>query len=126
MRRTRSRTEREPTTALINIVFLILIFFMVAGSLAAPPLVSPDYVESDTGTCCSPPDALIITADGAMFFQNQPVASAEDYLGLIGDEAPARLLPDKAFPAADLLHLVNRLQDAGADHVILMTEKLAQ
>ena len=126
MRRTRSQTEREPTTALINIVFLILIFFMVTGSLAAPPLASPDYVESDAGECCTPPNALIITADGNMFFQNQSVTSAEAYLDLIGEDAPARLLPDKALPAEDLLRLVNQVQDAGAERVILMTEALPQ
>nr|WP_321360627.1 biopolymer transporter ExbD [uncultured Hyphomonas sp.] len=124
MRRTRSQTEREPTTALINIVFLILIFFMVTGSLAAPPLASPDYVESEAGECCSPPDALIITADGEMFFRNQPVSSVEAYLDQSGEDAPARLLPDKALPAADLLRLVTRLQNAGASRIILMTETL--
>ena len=126
MRRTRSQSEREPTTALINIVFLILIFFMVTGSLAAPPLASPDYVESDAGECCVPPDALIITANGELFFRNQPVPTVEAYVAQIGDETPARLLPDKALPAADLLRLVSQTQDAGANHVIFMTETLPQ
>lgn len=126
MRRTHSQSKREPTTALINIVFLILIFFMVTGSLAAPPLASPDYVESDAGTCCIPPDALIVTADGEMFFRNQSVASVESYLEQVGEGAPARLLPDKALPAADLLRLVTEVQEAGASRVVLMTEALPQ
>ncbi|HBT01217.1 MAG TPA: biopolymer transporter ExbD, partial [Citreicella sp.] len=36
MRKVRQKTEREPTIALINIVFLMLIFFLVAGTLAQP------------------------------------------------------------------------------------------
>lgn len=32
----RQRSKREPTIALINIVFLMLVFFMVAGTLAQP------------------------------------------------------------------------------------------
>jgi biopolymer transport protein ExbD len=36
MRRKTARQGREPTIALINIVFLMLIFFLVAGTLAAP------------------------------------------------------------------------------------------
>ena len=36
MRARRPKTEREPTIALINIVFLMLIFFLVAGTLAQP------------------------------------------------------------------------------------------
>ncbi len=34
MRRARTASKREPTIALINIVFLMLVFFMVAGTLA--------------------------------------------------------------------------------------------
>jgi biopolymer transport protein ExbD len=126
MKRRSFQTEREPTTALINIVFLILIFFMVTGTLAAPPLASPDYVESDAGDCCVPPDALVITAKGEMFFQNQPIASAEAYLDQLGEDTPARVLPDKALPAPELLSLVNRLQQAGADRVVLLTETFPQ
>ena len=36
MIRVRKRPTREPTIALINIVFLMLIFFLVAGTLARP------------------------------------------------------------------------------------------
>lgn len=123
MRRTRTQTQREPTTALINIVFLILIFFMVAGSLAAPPANAPDFVESDAPDCCIPPDALFVAADGEMSYQGKPIASAGDYLGeLSGDTPGARLLPDKELPAQDLLKLVSALCNAGAERVILMTE----
>ncbi|HBR39356.1 MAG TPA: biopolymer transporter ExbD, partial [Sulfitobacter pontiacus] len=36
----KSKPQREPTIALINIVFLMLVFFMVAGTLAQP--LDPD------------------------------------------------------------------------------------
>ena len=123
MKRTRTQTQREPTTALINIVFLILIFFMVAGSLSPLPAEIPDFVESENLDCCSPPDALFITAEGDMSYQGQRIESASDYLELIADDRPtARLLPDKALPAPDLLELVRAFREAGVEHVILMTE----
>jgi len=126
MRRTRAQTEREPTTALINIVFLILIFFMVTGSLAGPPPASPDYAESEGGDCCSPPDALVVMAGGDMLYQGQHLASPGQYLDLIDPGAPARLLPDKTLPAEDLLAVVAELQAAGGVRVVLMTENAPQ
>ena len=126
MKRTRSQSEREPTTALINIVFLILIFFMVTGTLAAPPLTAPDYTTSEDGECCSPPDALIVMADGTMSYEGRSIGSPADYLEAIGPDAPARLLPDKALPAKELLRLTRLLREAGADRIILMTENTPQ
>lgn len=36
MRKAKTSSRREPTIALINIVFLMLVFFMVAGTLSQP------------------------------------------------------------------------------------------
>ena len=42
----KSKPQREPTIALINIVFLMLVFFMVAGTLAQP--LDPDLKLVET------------------------------------------------------------------------------
>ena len=73
MRKRRQGTRREPTIALINIVFLMLVFFMVAGTLSTPldkdvPLVRIRLVTDSAGF------ALILTmshaiGDGATLYQ---------------------------------------------------------
>ncbi len=46
MRRLRRKSTREPTIALINIVFLMLVFFMVAGALTAD--ATTEVIEPET------------------------------------------------------------------------------
>ena len=78
MRRSRSASRREPTTALINIVFLILIFFMVAGTLSGPLGESIEFVETRGLDCCAPPDALAISADGALTYKGAALGGLGD------------------------------------------------
>ena len=47
MKRRRQKAPRDPVISLINIVFLILIFFMVAGSLSSPPDPSIRFVQTE-------------------------------------------------------------------------------
>lgn len=125
----RSRTPRrkqDPTTSLINIVFLILIFFMVAGSLAKPPDPRVRFVQTEGLECCSPPDALYVASDGALSFNGVALASADVFASNQGDDiANVRIAPDQELPANDLLALVAQLQAAGAKSIIIITETVA-
>ena len=63
MRRARTGTRREPTIALINIVFLMLVFFMVAGTLAQPLDTGLNLVRTADLNGVAPPDTLVIHPD---------------------------------------------------------------
>lgn len=129
MRRPRpEKRVREPTITLINIVFLMLIFFLIAGTLAPPldpdlKLVSTDELEGR-----EPPDALVIGADGAMSFRGEPV-DAVTYIALMGDSgadadgAAIRIVPDRELAAHELLKIGRALQEAGADQLFLVTQR---
>lgn len=122
------KRQREPTITLINIVFLMLIFFLIAGTLA-PPL-DPDLTLVSTRDLDGrdPPDALVIDADGAMTYRGQPMDGAsfiarETGAG-IGTEPAAlsvRIVPDRDLPAQKLLEIGRALQEAGASQVFLVT-----
>lgn len=122
--RRRSRTsQREPIIALINIIFLMLIFFMVAGSLSGRTDSSVEFVRTSTLDCCVPPDALVVLADGQMTHRGVPVLNAEDYLAQApGSALVARIVPDRRLPAKDLLVIIKTLRGAGARQVIVLTE----
>lgn len=128
MRHTPSpKRHREPTITLINVVFLMLIFFLIAGTLA-PPL-DPDLtlVETDDLDGREPPDALVISAGGEMMYRGQPM-DAVTYLSQmretnVVEKIVVRIVPDRALAAQTLLKVGRKLQAAGADQVFLVTQR---
>lgn len=129
MRRIRvEKRRREPTITLINIVFLMLIFFLIAGTLA-PPL-DPQLALISTGDLegREPPDALVINADGETHHRGQPMDAAAyvERANQTGGDSPVlsvRIVPDRELPAHKLLELGRALQEAGAGQVFLVTRR---
>lgn len=125
MRRQRTRTEREPTIALINIVFLMLIFFLVAGTLAAPLDKELRLVSTaDLGTS-APADALVLHADGRMTNRGADITSVMDFVAGLpeGTRTRVRIVPDRELSAAALVTQGRALRDAGAERVLIVTER---
>lgn len=119
----RRKIKGEPTIALINIVFLILIFFMVAGTLAPSPDPSIEFVGSEGLECCAPPDALSISASGILSRNGEAYASEKAYLSAYPSQGEVlRILPDHRLPAAHLLKTLSALKVAGADQITLLAE----
>ncbi|MEM6681089.1 MAG: biopolymer transporter ExbD [Pseudomonadota bacterium] len=125
MKRVKQRIKSEPVISLINIVFLILIFFMVAGTLAQPPK-ELQFVQTSNLECCSDPDALAITKDGGFLYRGAPLPDATAYLALRGSESTVRLLPDAQLPATDLLRLVAALKRGGIKNIVVLTQAQPQ
>ena len=124
--RPKPATAREPTIALINVVFLMLIFFMIAGTLAAPMERDLTLVQTDMLDGRAPPDALVVHADGRLSYRGASVASA---VGFMADQPEGgqgqtlRIVPDRALPAQDLVRLASALRAAGAARVMIVTER---
>ena len=119
LRRIRSKPTREPTIALINVVFLMLIFFLIAGAVAAPLDPRVSLVETSELEGRAPPDAAVVLADGTMVLRGAPVALA----ALVAENTAPRLVPDRDLPASDLVALSRALQEAGAEEVWIITER---
>ena len=126
MRAKPPKPERENTIALINIVFLMLIFFLVAGTLAQPidgalKLVNTSDIESTS----PPADALVVHPDGRMSLAGQDIATPEAFLEARGEEglAVVRLIPDRELPAEDLVALARALRGGGAERVVIVSER---
>ena len=123
MRARRPKTEREPTIALINIVFLMLIFFMAAATLAPPLDGALKLVRTADLEGRAPPDALVVHADGRLVYRGAAVADAAAYMAQVGGEEIVRIVPDAALPAPDLIRLGEALRAAGAARVVMITER---
>lgn len=119
------RTRREPTIALINIVFLMLIFFMAAATFAPPLGRDLRLVRTADLEGRAPPDALVIHADGRLEFRGEALVDAAAYMARaeVGSDGTVRIVPDAALPASDLLRVGAGLQRAGAARVVMVTER---
>jgi len=115
------RRARDSTIPLINVVFLMLIFFLIAGTLAAP--LDPDLKLVNTSELegREPPDALVLRADGLLSFRGAPTDAATYMAG--HDTGPVRIVPDRDAPGPRLIELAAALRRLGASSVILVTEQ---
>jgi len=118
-------SQKEPTIALINIVFLMLIFFMIAGTLAPPLDRDLQLIQTSDLEGRAPPDSLVVHADGHLSLRGTLVADAAAYLASLSKEdlEIVRIVPDRALPAKQLVALGNDLHHGGAGRVMLVSEK---
>ena len=120
----RRRPDIEPVLPLINVVFLLLIFFMVAGQLApglpanvTPPESSAAAADSDE------PIRLVVDQHGNLFWQDEPMAIADmpDRLDGLRKDRPVQLLTDGKIPVVLLRPALEGLRNAGITDVLLVT-----
>ncbi|MEM8774218.1 MAG: biopolymer transporter ExbD [Pseudomonadota bacterium] len=125
MRARKDRPKREPTIALINIVFLMLVFFMVAGTLSRPLDDELSLVRTSDLEGRAPPDTLVLHPDGRMSYRGETLESVEDFYTLneSADTEVARIVPDRDVPAQTLVKIARDLRVAGAQSVLIVTQK---
>lgn len=126
----------EGVIPLINIVFLLLIFFMLAGKLTQadpfqvtpPPSASTDLPEAV-------PNTILVGADGQLAFAGKPVeleALAEMLAGEVKtqqpvatgagqDAPPLRLKADQEADAGRVIQVMETLRAAGVEKLLLLT-----
>lgn len=125
-RRPRKRPA-ETTISLINIVFLMLIFFLVAAQLSPPQDPEVTLAKEDAATPLPPPDALYIRKDGSLVYQERPIGPAEYLARLSSTNEPekplVRLAADEGLSAKSLLDHIGALYAAGAGKVIVVTRR---
>ncbi len=118
----------ENIIPLINIVFLLLIFFMLAGTLTPPDMFDVEPPETREARMEDEPEegVILLSRDGKLAFEGEEM----DLAGLsaavaerLQDEEPPTLTlkADSGVPASLLLDLMDALRDAGAESIMLLT-----
>ena len=123
------KPPKENTIALINIVFLMLIFFLIAGAIA-PPMEDIDLIETSDSRPVEPPRALFVTAEAELIYEGK-TTTVENYIAGLketvaaGEEAGphARIAADSTLPAIQLIDVIDRLRAAGAGRITVITER---
>lgn len=128
MRRPVPRRPKEPTIALINVVFLMLVFFMVAGTIAPALESDVKLVETANLEGREPPNALVIDSTGQLRHRGVVLTSAAAYLDRPDsrDRSVVRLMPDRALAASTLMQIAAELRGAGVKRIVIATERAAR
>ncbi|MCK5932302.1 MAG: biopolymer transporter ExbD [Fulvimarina manganoxydans] len=130
LNRPEKRRGQDPTIALINIVFLMLIFFLLAGTIASRGDGDIEMIRTSEAENSRPPAGPIgITAEGEIHYGGETVSEAALLTALRetraaptaepeeADEAsagePVSIVADRALPARDLIAFLRTLREAG-------------
>lgn len=122
--RPRRRSRPDFSIAVINIVFLLLLFYLATGSLMKPAEMTADTpVTHDLPLELLPRPLLLVSADRSLFLDGVPVGFAELAEAVRAATAEAgvlNVLADRAMPAREFLDVLARL-DAGGVAMRIVT-----
>ena len=127
-------SQREKRTdidmvPMINFAFLLLIFFMLAGTLAPAQKTPIDPPRSTLATPADPSgNVLLVAADGRVGFGSEWVLESElpARIAQWRKEHPQEALRVKADAAADaalVINILQRLRASGIEHVSLLAAR---
>lgn len=113
--------------SLVSIIFLLIIFFMVAGQLSAPDTldITPPYSASERAALSA--GLLVeVDTDGRIALDGTPITPAklqsatQAYLAQYPN-APVRLKADGLTHASRVIAVMTVLREAGVEQVRLLT-----
>lgn len=93
---------------IVNIVLLLILFFLATGSLVNTPDMGVRISETrDLPIDQLPSPVLVVEDNGALTLDTVPVSVA-DLPDVLSEETILHILIDKTAPALDLLELIDR------------------
>lgn len=123
-RRARPRSLDEALLPLVNIVFLLMVFFLASGRFAVTQPAAGAPRSAQAGTPTAAPRVLQLHEDGSLSLQAQRFSEAElPRRALDWQGAPLDVRAAAGLPAQRVLHLLAVLRDAGVSEVRLLTVK---
>ncbi|MEO9575250.1 MAG: biopolymer transporter ExbD [Tateyamaria sp.] len=121
IRPARQNQKRDPSIALINVIFIMLIFFLIAGTIAPPLDGDLQLVDTAGLGGREPPDALVLREDGTLSFRGTTI-DADAYMST-HSAGPVRIVPDRNASGVRVIELSASLRNLGAASIILVTER---
>jgi biopolymer transport protein ExbD len=115
------RTAREPIVPMINVVFLLLIFFLMTAQIV-PPAPFDLNLPNASGEEDAGQTTLFISADGEIAFDTHQGDAALALAVAATADTPLRLYADAALSAQTLAKVLGQLTALGATRVEIVTE----
>ena len=117
-----SRVKKESIIPMVNVIFLLLIFFLMTSSFIIPDPFELDKPYADSSNKVSTEERLYISKTGNVFISDKVNENAWRYLE---QSTPEKLLliADSSFPAKDLLNISEKLKKLGIIELNLLTNQ---
>lgn len=116
------RRAYDAVVPLINIVFLLLIFFMLAGTLGPTDPVAVDLPDGQMDDSDASDAAMVYMEADGIVWQGGQIMDAQRAADHLRELDRVAIKADAAAPAHELLVLMEALRDAGIDEITLVTE----
>lgn len=133
MRRRRSRSEQESSevnlTPMLDVVFIMLIFFIVTTSFIRESGIEIERPESSAAT--PRPDAQVmvaLTPEGTVWIEGRPVdlhRVGSEVAALVSDSGSVVIQADRRTATGTLLEVMDRLREAGVEDVAVAATRSA-
>lgn len=117
------RRPRESIVPMINVVFLLLIFFLMTSQLSPPEPFPVDPPASEQDNTAETAPILYLSAEGEFAFEDLRGAEAISLAAARHekDAPPLQLRADQAVLAKDVAALLKQLATAGISEIALIT-----
>ena len=127
LQRDRRKTDEQSILPLTNIVFLLLIFFMLAGRLSASDPFGVEPPRSASDAAPGVPQSIVwVGADGRLALDG--TVMDDDAIGValadrLSDDPEARIeiRADGRVEAVRIVTVIERLRDVGVEQLRLLT-----
>ena len=117
-----SRVKKESIIPMVNVIFLLLIFFLMTSSFIVPDPFDLNKPYADSSNKVSTEERMYISKTGKIFISDKINENAWRYLE---QNIPEELLLiiDSSFPAKDLLDISEKLKELGVIELNLLTNQ---
>ena len=116
------RVKKESIIPMVNVIFLLLIFFLMTSSFIISDPFELDKPVADSSNKVSTEERLYISKTGKVFTSEKVNENAWRYLEQSTPEE-LLLIVDRNFPAKDLLNISEKLKELGIIELNLLTNQ---
>ena len=126
--RTRKINTQISLIPLINVIFLLLIFFMVAGSIEGVDIFEVTLPKSENGNVIPKVSSTVYLSIDGMIAVNNDVVAKEDLKTILSTlyiDNPGhkvKIKSDLNVPAETLIYVMNIIKEVGGEDVSLVTQ----
>ncbi len=126
--RSKKQVKQVSMVPLINVVFLLLIFFLVAGTVEKFDVVSIDLPEADAGQLLDEGHIAVLLGKYNEVVINDELMTREEVVPTLqkqlefNDQRIITIKADEALEAHRLIDMMEGIQKAGGSNVSIITQ----